>query len=82
MASKTQISHSDLKKKLNGGSLKFYYRKVGGELREAIGTLDLTRVPSVHQPKGGKVSGDQTAYYDLEKGAWRSVSSSQEIWID
>jgi hypothetical protein len=82
MASKTKITHADLKTKLKTGSLKFYFRKVGGDLREAIGTLDLSRVPSIHQPKGGKVSGDQTAYYDLEKGSWRSVSSSQEIWID
>ena len=82
MPTKTKISHADLKTKLKGGSLKFYFRKVGGELREAIGTLDLSRVPSDHQPKGGKVSGDQTSYYDLEQGGWRSVSSSQEIWID
>jgi hypothetical protein len=82
MASKTKISHADLKAKLKTGSLKFYFRKVGGELREAIGTLDLSRVPSIHQPKGGKVSGTQTAYYDLEKGAWRSVSETQEIWVD
>jgi len=82
MASKTKISHADLKTKLKTGSLKFYYRKVGGELREAIGTLDLSRIPTSGLPKGGKVSGDQTAYYDLEQGGWRSVSSSQEIWID
>jgi hypothetical protein len=82
MASKTKISHSELKTKLKTGSLKFYYRKVGGELREAIGTLDLSRIPTAGLPKGGKVSGDQTAYYDLEQGGWRSVSSSQEIWVD
>lgn len=82
MATKTKITHTDLKNKLKGGSLKFYFRKVNGELREALGTLDLSRIPSVGQPKGGSVPGDQTAYYDLEKGAWRSVSSSQEIWID
>jgi|LauGreDrversion4_2_1035121.scaffolds.fasta_scaffold17827_8 hypothetical protein len=82
MASKTKISHPDLKKKLQGGSLKFYFRKVGGELREAIGTLDLNRIPNANHPKGGKVSGTQTAYYDLEKGAWRSVSETQEIWVD
>jgi hypothetical protein len=82
MASKTKISHSDLKSKLKAGSLKFYFRKVGGELREAIGTLDLSRVPSVDQPKGGKSFGNKTSYYDLEIGAWRSVSESQEVWID
>lgn len=53
-----------------------------GSLRQALGTLDLSRVPELNQPKGGSVSGDQTAYYDLEIGAWRSVSSSKEIWID
>lgn len=82
MATKTKITHTDLKNKLKIGSLKFYFRKVNGELREALGTLDLSRIPSAGQPKGGSVSGDQTAYYDLEKGAWRSVSSSQEIWVD
>lgn len=82
MAVKNKIDHAELRNKLKGGSLKFYYRKVGGELREAIGTLDLDRIPSKNHPKGGTVPGDQTAYYDLEKGSWRSVSSTQEIWID
>lgn len=82
MASKNQISHGDFKKRLASGSLKFYFRKVNGELRKAIGTLDLGIVPNANHPKGGKVSGDQTVYYDLEKGAWRSISATQEIWID
>jgi hypothetical protein len=82
MASKTKISHADFKKKLQGGSLKFYFRKVGGELREAIGTLDLNRIPNANHPKGGAKPGNATAYYDLEKGAWRSVSDTQEIWVD
>jgi WYL_2, Sm-like SH3 beta-barrel fold len=82
MATKTKITHADLKNKLKAGSFKFYFRKVSGELREALGTLDLSRIPSAGQPKGGSVPGDQTAYYDLEVGAWRSISSSQEIWID
>jgi hypothetical protein len=77
-----QISHGDLKKGLKSGSFKFYYRKIGGELRIALGTLDLGRIPSLHQPKGGTTPGVKTSYYDLEKGAWRSVSESQEIWVD
>jgi hypothetical protein len=82
MASLKSISHDDLKKGLKSGSFKFYYRKVGGSLRIALGTLDLSRVPSVNQPKGGKISEAQTAYFDLEKGQWRSVSKTQEIWVD
>jgi hypothetical protein len=82
MASLTKISHDELKDRLHSGSAKFYFRKVGGELRIALGTLDLSRVPSQNQPKGGTKPGNATAYYDLEKGAWRSVSDTQEIWVD
>lgn len=82
MASLTKITHDELKNRLRSGSAKFYFRKVGGELRIALGTLDLTRVPSQNQPKGGTKPGNATAYYDLEKGAWRSVSETQEIWVD
>lgn len=82
MASKTKITHEQFKTKLKGGSLKFYFRKVGGDLREAIGTLDLNRIPNINHPKGGVKPGNATSYYDLEKGAWRSVSETQEIWID
>ena len=39
MNSLKQITHSDLKSKLRAGSQKFYFRKVGGELRIALGTL-------------------------------------------
>jgi len=77
-----KITHDDLKKGLKTGAFKFYFRKVGGSLRIALGTLDLDRVPSLHHPKGGTSPGAKTSYYDLEKGAWRSVSESQEIWVD
>jgi hypothetical protein len=82
MSSLTQITHEDLQEKLRQGSQKFYFRKVSGELRIALGTLDLSRVPSNQLPKGGKISDKQVAYYDLEKGEWRSVSKSQEVWVD
>lgn len=82
MSSLTSITHEDLKIRLRQGSQKFYFRKVGGELRIALGTLDLSRVPEGKLPKGGKISDKQVAYYDLEKGEWRSVSKSQEVWVD
>lgn len=82
MATMTKISHVELKNKLKSGSLNFYFKKVDGSLRKAIGTLDLSRIPEINKPKGGSVSGDQTVYYDLEVGSWRSVSSSKEIWVD
>lgn len=82
MSALKQISHEELKTGLRSGSFKFYFRKIGGELRIAIGTLDLSRVPEGKHPKGGKISDRQVAYYDLEKGEWRSVSKSQEVWVE
>ena len=82
MASLTPISHDDLREKLRQGAQKFYFRKVDGDLRIALGTLDLSRVPAGQLPKGGKISDKQVAYYDLEKGQWRSVSKTQEVWVD
>lgn len=82
MSSLKPISHSDLKDKLRKGTVKFYFRKVGGELRSAIGTLDLNQIPSMAQPKGGRGPAHCTAYYDLERGWWRTISESQEIWVE
>jgi hypothetical protein len=82
MAALKQITHETFREGLRKGSFKFYFRKVSGELRIALGTLDLERVPSGKHPKGGKISDRQIAYYDLEKGEWRSVSKSQEIWVE
>ena len=82
MPSLTSITHEQLQERLRAGSAKFYFRKVGGELRIALGTLDLSRIPNSNHPKGGKISDKQVASYDLEKGSWRSVSVTQEIWVD
>ena len=82
MSALKPITHDDLKNKLRSGSVKFYFRKTGGDLRIALGTLDLDRIPNANHPKGGKISEAQVAYYDLEKGAWRSVSKTQDVWID
>jgi hypothetical protein len=82
MANLTPITHEDLKNRLRQGATRFFFRKTGGDLRIALGTLDLSKVPASGQPKGGKGPANATSYYDLEKGAWRSVSESQEVWVD
>ena len=82
MRSLSKISHEDLKEKLRLGSVRFYFRKVSGELRIALGTLNLQHIPTLQHPKGGKAPNNCTVYYDLEKNLWRSISKTQEIWID
>lgn len=78
----TQISHTELKDRLRQGVIKFRYKKTNGEIRTALGTLDLSKVPQEGQPKGGQGPANATSYYDIEKGWWRSISESQEVWVD
>lgn len=82
MSSMSKISHEVLRDRLHNGAVKFYFRKVSGELREAFGTLDMSRIPSSGQPKGGKRPQGVTTFFDLEKNVWRCVSFTQEIWLN
>lgn len=81
-ASLVNITHEVLRERLRQGTVRFYFRKTDGSLRIAMGTLDLTRVPSSGQPRGGNAPQGVTTFFDLEKNAWRSVSHTQQIWID
>ena len=47
--------------------------KKDGSIREATGTLDLTKVPAGLHPKGLRTPPAHVfTYYDLDKQAWRS----------
>jgi hypothetical protein len=82
MSSLKKITHEQLKDRLRQGVVKFYFHKVGGELRIATGTRDLTRIPASGQPKGGQAPPSVTTFFDLEKSAWRSISITKEVWVD
>ena len=69
----------DFRTKLRTGVFRFSYFKKDGSIREAKGTLDLSRIPEEHHPKS--LSGapdvrpenyDTFAYYDLDAAGWRS----------
>lgn len=82
MAAMTPISHDLLRERLRSGAVTFFFRKVGGDLRKALGTTDLSRIPTSGQPKGGARPNGVTTFFDLEKSLWRSISHSQEIWVE
>lgn len=70
---------------LSKGIIRFTYRKVDGSIREAVGTrnLDIARDAlciSIPNPKTGH--NNPTAYYDLEKGDWRSFKAENVISIN
>lgn len=65
--------------RLRTGVFRFSYFKKEGGIREARGTLDLSRIPAEHHPK--PLSGapdvrpenyETFVYYDLDAPGWRS----------
>ena len=63
-----------LKKKLRSGQIvKFAYLKSNGDIRVAYGTTNVDFVKDKIRGWGeSRENYATTAYYDLEKGAWRS----------
>lgn len=63
---------------LRSGVYRFSYFKIDGQIREARGTLDLTRIPEEHRPLRGYdtdaalVPASTFRYYDLDAQGWRS----------
>lgn len=78
----------DLKTMLSEGLVTFTFKKVNGEIRTATGTRILK--PSIamgftdaDMPKGtGKEAPGVVAFWDIDKGAWRSVREDSIISID
>ena len=73
----------DFRKKLSTGVWRFSYFKKDGSIREAVGTLDMSRIPEDKRPKGDMSDGAAREpaagvfpYYDLyadgDCAGWRS----------
>ena len=77
-----QITHEQLKSLLKDGPLRFSFIKTNGELRQAYGTTNLSRIPQSAHPKGGDGPNGATCYFDLDKNAWRSISINQSISLN
>ena len=67
------------RKKLQSGTYRFSYFKTDGSIREAVGTLDMSRIPDDKRPKSLSSAPDVRPenyntfpYYDLNAGGWRS----------
>ena len=65
--------------KLASGVYRFSYLKKDGSIREARGTLDMSRIPEEHRPKSLSSAPDVRPenydtfpYYDINAGGWRS----------
>ena len=58
------------------GNVRFSYRKVSGEIREAVGTLSVTYES---KNSGRSIPNDSFLYFDVESNGWRSFKISNLI---
>jgi len=77
-----QITHEQLKVLLKRNPVRFTFTKINGEVRDAYGTTNLSKIPKSSHPKGGNGPNGTTCYFDLEKSSWRSISVNQIIKIN
>ena len=75
------ISIEELRKILNNKVINFEFVKLDGDVRPARGTTMMKHIPPKDHPDGLHPSSDKVAtFFDLTKGAWRSVSNkSKEV---
>ena len=79
-----EIGTEDLRNLLREGTVNFEYEKKDGAMRTAQGTLNPAQIPSEQLPKNEseenkEVNGTNLKYWDLDKDAWRALSSSTEV---
>ena len=78
----------DLKTLLNEGLVTFKFKKLNGETRSATGTRILNSAVALGLTEDDKPKGIRKevpgviAFWDIDKGAWRSVRESSIISID
>ena len=79
-AMKVAWANYKLKQAMKNKIVKFYYRKVSGEIREAFGSLQDKLLPST-SGTGRKPNETLFIYFDTEKGGYRSFKKANLINI-
>lgn len=79
-AMKVAWANYKLKQAMKNKIVRFYYRKVSGEIREAFGSLQDKLLP-LTQGTGRKPNETLFTYFDTEKGEYRSFKKANLINI-
>lgn len=69
-----------LKQAMKNKIVRFYYRKVSGEVREAFGSLQESLLPETKE-SGRKPNDTLFTYYDTERESWRSFKRANLLSI-
>ena len=65
--------------------VRFSYKKTNGEVRDALGTLNVKEIEDRggNLPKGtGETPTDTFPYWDVNSGGWRSFRKENFVWAD
>lgn len=79
-AMKVAWANYKLKQAMKNRIVRFYYRKVSGEVREAFGSLQDKLLPPT-QGMGKKANKTLFTYYDTARESWRSFKKANLLSI-
>lgn len=79
-AMKVAWANYKLKQAMKNKIVRFYYRKVSGEIREAFGSLQDKLLPPT-QGTGRKANDTLFTYYDTERESWHSFKKANLLSI-
>jgi hypothetical protein len=75
-----QTTISELRTRLQSGIVHFAFQTKNGNIRFAMGTTNLSHIPSDSHPKGNTPSPKVLPFYDLDIQGWRSVSIEKIVY--
>lgn len=79
-AMKVAWANYKLKQAMKNKMVRFYYRKVSGEVREAFGSLQEKLLPDTKE-SGRKPNDTLFTYFDTEKSEYRSFKKANLLSI-
>lgn len=79
-ALKTAWANYKLKQAMKTKIVRFYYRKVSGEVREAFGSLQEKLLPETKN-SGRKPNDTLFTYFDTERESWRSFKKANLLSV-
>lgn len=79
-AMKVAWANCKLKQAMKNKIVRFYYRKVSGEVREAFGSLQDRLLPETKE-SSRKPNDTLFTYYDTERESWRSFKKANLLSI-
>lgn len=79
-AMKVAWANYKLKQAMKNKIVRFYYRKVSGEVREAFGSLQEKLLPDTKE-SGRKPNDTLFTYFDTEKSEYRSFKKANLLSI-